>query len=306
MRPPRWPNSASCRRKRRRSSGTRAAPRPSTSPASTRSRRTTKHDVIAFLTHLSEIVGPEARFVHQGMTSSDVLDTTLVGAARARRRHPDRRSRRPARRAQAPRLRAQDTPSPSAARTASMPSRPPSASSWPRPMPSSRATASASSRRAQEIATCAISGAIGTFANIDPRVEAYVAEKLGLAVEPVSTQVIPRDRHAMYLRDARRHRLVDRARRDRNPPPAAHRSARSRGVLLARPEGLVGDAAQAQPGADRKPHRPRPPGARHGRAGARERRALARARHLAFVGRAHDRSRRDRHARLRARPPHRA
>ena len=101
----------------------------------------------------------------------------------------------------------------------------------------------------KEIATCAISGAIGTFANIDPSVEAYVAEKLGLAVEPISTQVIPRDRHAMYSRDARRHRLVDRAARHRNPPPAAHRSARGRGVLLARPEGLVGDAAQAQSGA---------------------------------------------------------
>ena len=100
--------------------------------------------------------------------------------------------------------------------------------------PSSPAAASGWSRRAREVATCAISGAVGTFANIDPRVEAHVAEKLGLEVEPVSTQVIPRDRHAAYLRDARRDRRVDRAPRDRDPPPAAHRGARGRGILQRR------------------------------------------------------------------------
>ena len=129
-----------------------------------------------------------------------------------------------------------------------------------RPTPSSRAPASACVAARREIATCAISGAVGTFANIDPRVEEHVAEKMGLAVEPVSTQVIPRDRHAMYLRHARRRRLVDRAAGDRDPPPAAHRGAGGRGVLLAGPEGLLGHAAQAQPGADREPDRPRPPG----------------------------------------------
>ena len=85
--------------------------------------------------------------------------------------------------------------------------------------------------------------------------------KLGLQPEPVSTQVIPRDRHAMYLCDARRRRLVDRAAGDRDPPPAAHRSAGGGGVFLAGPEGLVGHAAQAQPGADREPDRPCPHGA---------------------------------------------
>ena len=85
-----------------------------------------------------------------------------------------------------------------------------------------------------EIATCAISGAVGTFANVDPRVEAHVAARLGLAVEPVSTQVIPRDRHAMYLRHIGRDRLLGRAAGDRDPPFAAHRGARGRGIFRAR------------------------------------------------------------------------
>ncbi len=158
----------------------------------------TKHDVIAFLTHLAEIVGPEARFVHQGMTSSDVLDTCLsvqlVRAADIMIADVDRLLAALEARAFEHKL----TP-PSAARTASMPSRPPSGSSSPRRMPSSSATARASSRRGPEVATCAISGAVGTFAQIDPRVEEYVAAKMGLTVEPVSTQVIPRDRHAAYF-----------------------------------------------------------------------------------------------------------
>ena len=161
--------------------------------------REVKHDVIAFLTHLAEIVGPEARFVHQGMTSSDVLDTCfnvqLVRAADILHR----RCRHAARRAQAPRLRAQDDADRSAARTASMPSRRRSASSSLTPMPNSRARKSALVAARKEVATCAISGAVGTFAQVDPRVEAHVAKAMGLAVEPVSTQVIPRDRHAMYF-----------------------------------------------------------------------------------------------------------
>ena len=108
----------------------------------------------------------------------------------------------------------------------------------------------------------------------------------------------PRD----VLRDARRDRLVDRAARDRDPPSAAHRSAGGGGIFLARPEGLVGDAAQAQPGADRESDRPRPHGARLCDAGAGECRAVARARHQPFVGRALYRPRRDDHARFRARP----
>jgi adenylosuccinate lyase len=112
--------------------------------------RETKHDVIAFLTHLAEIVGPEARFVHQGMTSSDVLDTCLnVQLTRAAD------------------LLISDIDRVLIAR--------------------------------KEVATCAISGAVGTFAQIDPRVEEHVAKAMGLTPEPISTQVIPRDRHAMYF-----------------------------------------------------------------------------------------------------------
>ena len=159
---------------------------------------TTKHDVIAFLTHLSEIVGPEARFVHQGMTSSDVLDTTLaVQLARAsdilladidtllaalKRRAKEHKY------------------SITIGRSHGI-------HAEPTTFGIKLAQAYAEFARARErlvnarreIATCAISGAIGTFANIDPSVEAYVADKLGLVPETVSTQVIPRDRHAMFF-----------------------------------------------------------------------------------------------------------
>ena len=153
----------------------------------------------------------------------------------------------------------------------------------------------------KEVATCAISGAVGTFAQVDPRVEAHVAKAMGLAVEPVSTQIIPRDRHAMYFATLGVDRLLDRATGDRNPPSAAHRSAGGRGIFLREAEGLLGDAAQAQPGPVGKRHRPCAHGARLCHAGDGERGALARARHLALLGRAHDRSGRNRDARFRAR-----
>jgi len=160
--------------------------------------RTTKHDVIAFLTHLAEIVGPEARFVHQGMTSSDVLDTTLsVQLARAadllladidallaalKRRAFEHKHTITIGRSHG--IHAEPT-------------------TFGVKLAQAYAEFGRNRERLaaarKEIATCAISGAIGTFANIDPRVEAHVADKLGLAVEPVSTQVIPRDRHAMFF-----------------------------------------------------------------------------------------------------------
>ncbi len=160
--------------------------------------RTTKHDVIAFLTHLGEIVGPEARFVHQGMTSSDVLDTCFsVQLCRATD------------------LLLQDVDGLLAAlekrarehKYTITIGRSHGIHAEPTTFGIKLAQAFAEFRRNRdrlvaaraEIAVAAISGAIGTFANIDPRVEAYVAEKLGLAVEPVSTQVIPRDRHAMFF-----------------------------------------------------------------------------------------------------------
>ncbi|TKD52943.1 adenylosuccinate lyase [Sphingomonas baiyangensis] len=160
--------------------------------------RETKHDVIAFLTHVSERTGDAARFLHQGMTSSDVLDTCLaVQLARAadiliadldellavlRRRAFEHKL------------------TPTIGRSHGIHAEPVTFG-----LKLAQAYAEFDRNRARlvaaraDIATCAISGAVGTFANIDPAVEAHVAEKMGLTVEPVSTQVIPRDRHAMFF-----------------------------------------------------------------------------------------------------------
>ena len=157
-----------------------------------------KHDVIAFLTHLSEIVGPEARFVHQGMTSSDVLDTCLnVQLARAADlliADTDALLAALKKRALEYKM------TPTIGRSHGIHAEPTTfgvklATYYAE---FTRARARLVTARA-EIATCAISGAVGTFANIDPRIEEHVAEKMGLTVEPVSTQVIPRDRHAAYF-----------------------------------------------------------------------------------------------------------
>ncbi len=160
--------------------------------------RETKHDVIAFLTSLAEFVGPEARFVHQGMTSSDVLDTCLaVQLAQASDillADIDRLLEVLKRRAFEHKL------TPCIGRSHGIHAEPVTfglkLASFYAEFARNRERLAAARR---EIATCAISGAVGTFANVDPRVEAYVAEKLGLAVEPVSTQVIPRDRHAAFF-----------------------------------------------------------------------------------------------------------
>jgi len=158
----------------------------------------TKHDVIAFLTWVAEQVGEEARFMHQGMTSSDVLDTclsvqlsraadlliadvdALLAALEARAR--------------------EHKFTPTIGRSHGIHAEPVTfglkLAGYHAEFQRARARLVAA--RA-EIATCAISGAVGTFANVDPRVEAHVAAKLGLRVEPVSTQVIPRDRHAMFF-----------------------------------------------------------------------------------------------------------
>ncbi len=160
--------------------------------------REVKHDVIAFLTHLTEIVGPEARFVHQGMTSSDVLDTCLnvqltraadlliadvdaLLAALKRRAFEHKRS-------------------PTIGRSHGIHAEPTTFGLKLAYAYAEFARARERLARARtEVATCAISGAVGTFAQVDPRVEAHVAKAMGLAVEPISTQVIPRDRHAMYF-----------------------------------------------------------------------------------------------------------
>ena len=158
----------------------------------------TKHDVIAFLTHLAEFVGPDSRFVHQGMTSSDVLDTTLniqlVRAADLLLADMDRV------------LTALKTRAFEHKNTVRI-GRSHGIHAEPTTMGLTFARFYAEMHRNRErlvnaraeIATGAISGAVGTFANIDPRVEEHVCEKLGLLPEPVSTQVIPRDRHAMFF-----------------------------------------------------------------------------------------------------------
>jgi len=158
----------------------------------------TKHDVIAFLTWVAEQVGDEARFMHQGMTSSDVLDTCLaVQLARATDILMDDLNAL----LEAIERRAMEHKyTPTIGRSHGIHGEPTTfglklAQAYAE---FDRCRARLKAARA-EIATCAISGAIGTFANIDPRVEAHVAKKLGLALEPVSTQVIPRDRHAMYF-----------------------------------------------------------------------------------------------------------
>jgi adenylosuccinate lyase len=160
--------------------------------------REVKHDVIAFLTHLAEIVGPQARFVHQGMTSSDVLDTCLnvqlVRAVDLLIADVDALLAALRRRAFEHKM------TPTIGRSHGI-------HAEPTTFGVKLAYAYAEFFRAKErlicarteVATSAISGSVGTFAQVDPRIEEHVAKAMGLAVEPVSTQIVPRDRHAMYF-----------------------------------------------------------------------------------------------------------
>jgi adenylosuccinate lyase len=160
--------------------------------------REVKHDVVAFLTHLAEIVGPQARFVHQGMTSSDVLDTCLnvqlIRAADLLLTDIDALLAALERRAREYKL------TPTIGRSHGIHAEP---TTFGLKLAFAFAEFTRARKRLElartELATCAISGAVGTFAQVDPRVESYVAKKMGLAVEPISTQIIPRDRHAMYF-----------------------------------------------------------------------------------------------------------
>ena len=158
----------------------------------------TKHDVIAFLTWVAEQVGDEARFMHQGMTSSDVLDTCL--AVQLTQATDLLLADMDALLAAIKNRAMEHKFTPTIGRSHGIHAEPVTFG-----MKLAQAYAEFARGRARlvaaraEIATCAISGAVGTFANIDPKIEAHVAAKLGLAVEPVSTQVIPRDRHAMYF-----------------------------------------------------------------------------------------------------------
>ncbi len=160
--------------------------------------REVKHDVIAFLTHLAEFVGEDARFVHQGMTSSDVLDTCLsvqlTRAADLLLADMDRVLAALKKRA------LEHKNDVCVGRSHGIHAEP---TTFGVKLAGFYTEFERGKKRLEaareEIAVCAISGAVGTFANIDPSVEEYVAKKMGLAVEPVSTQVIPRDRHAAYF-----------------------------------------------------------------------------------------------------------
>jgi adenylosuccinate lyase len=160
--------------------------------------REVKHDVIAFTTHLAELVGPDARFVHQGLTSSDVLDTCLAvqltRAADLLIADVDLLLAALKRRAFEHKL------TPTIGRSHGIHAEP---VTFGLKLAAAYAEFARGRERLvtarREVATCAISGAVGTFAQIDPRIEAHVAKALGLAVEPISTQVIPRDRHAMFF-----------------------------------------------------------------------------------------------------------
>ena len=158
----------------------------------------TKHDVIAFLTWVAEHVGDEARFLHQGMTSSDVLDTAL--AVQLVRASDILIADLDALMAAIKTRAFEHKMTPTIGRSHGIHAEPVTFG-----LKLAQAYAEFARNRGRlvaaraDIATCAISGAVGTFANIDPRVEAHVAEKMGLSVEPVSTQVIPRDRHAMFF-----------------------------------------------------------------------------------------------------------
>jgi len=160
--------------------------------------REVKHDVVAFLTHLAEIVGPEARFVHAGMTSSDVLDTCfnvqLVRAADLLIADVERLLAALKRRAIEHKL------TPTVGRSHGIHAEPTTFGLKLAYAYAEFARARERLTRArEEVGTCAISGAVGTFAQVDPRVEGHVAKMMGLKVEPISTQIIPRDRHAMYF-----------------------------------------------------------------------------------------------------------
>src|SRR5882672_128169 len=160
--------------------------------------REVHHETIAFLTNLAEHVGPEARFVHQGMTSSDVLDTCL--AVQLKQAADILIADLDALLAVLKRRAFEHKLTPTIGRSHGIHAEPVTFG-----LKLAQAYAEFARNRVRlaaardDIATCAISGAVGTFANVDPRVEAHVAEKMGLHVEPISTQVIPRDRHAQYF-----------------------------------------------------------------------------------------------------------
>ena len=267
--------------------------------------RTTDHDVIAFVSQVAETVGAEGRFLHLGLTSSDVVDTALALQLRAAGERllsdADRLLAAIVTRARASRDMVM------MGRTHSVHAEPTTLglklAGWAFEVDRGRARLAAA---VDEIGTGKISGPVGTYSHLGPDVEADVLAALGLHADPVSTQIVQRDRHAALADGDRDPGRVPRALCDRGPQPPAHRDRRAPGAVQARPEGLVGDAAQAQPDPVRTDRGARAAPSRVCPHGARGPAALARARHQPFERRAGDPARRDDRPRLHARADDRA
>ena len=259
----------------------------------------TKHDVIAFLTWAGEKLGPERRWLHQGMTSTDVLDTALAvqlkQSAELLLKDIDALLDVLKRRAFEHKL------TPTIGRSHGIHAEPTTFglklaqayAEFDRNAPAGAARDD--DRHLRDF------GRGRDVRQRSPAVEEHVAAELGLT----SSRSRPRSSRATAMRCSLRrwrHRLVDRAAGDRDPPPPADRSARSGGIFLARAEGQLGDAAQAQSGSDRESDGACPNGAQRGHSGAGECRPVARAGHFPLFGRALHRPRRHDHPRFRARP----
>ena len=262
----------------------------------------TQHDVAAFVDAVAEQLGPDGRWLHYGLTSSDVLDTALALQVREAGELILEGIDRALAAVDARARRSTATRSASAARTASTPSRPPSGSSSRSGRSSSTAAAIRVARALEGMRVGKLSGAVGTYASADPEVERVACERLG----PRARARLDADHPARPPRRAAGALAVVAASLEKFALEIRHLArtevARGTGAVPPRPEGLVGDAAQAQPDlgrADLRPRARRPqPRARR----ARERGALARARHLALLGRARRDPGRLPRARLHARP----
>ena len=262
--------------------------------------RTTDHDVIAFVSQVAETVGPEGRYLHLGLTSSDVVDTGLALQLRAAGERLlldcDRLLAVLIARARA------EAGTVMMGRTHSVHAEPTTfglkLAGWAFELDRGRVRLAAA---VDEIATGKISGPVGTYSHLGPDIEAEVLGALGLHADPVSTQIVQRDRHAGAAHRDRDPRRLAGALRDRDPQPPAHRDRRGPGAVPDRPEGLVGDAPQAQPDPVRADRRARPAAARLRPHRARGPAAVARARHQPLERRAGHPARRDDRPRLHAR-----
>ena len=216
----------------------------------------TDHDVAAFVDVLSASAGPGGRWIHYGLTSSDVLDTALALQLR-RAGYPIVAGARELATALAERAR-EFADTLCVGRTHGVHAEP---TTFGLKLAGYAFEAHRNAERLErafaQAAVGAISGAVGTYSAHDPAYEARVLERLDLRAEDISTQVVPRDRHAELLQAIALAGAGPRALRDRDPPPPAHRGARGRGAVPRRPEGLERDAAQAQPDHHRAHHRPR-------------------------------------------------